>query len=76
MPHVRWRVLRGVAGAAGLIGAVVGVPIGLVALGQPLPTSVPGWHQVADSLGRPISDSTLLRVAGAGWSGRRSSSPS
>ncbi len=64
MPHDRWRVLRGVAGAAGLFGAVAGVPAALVSLGQPLPAAPPQWPQVVDGLGRPISDSTLLRAAG------------
>ena len=64
MRRGRRSVLPGVASVIGLLGALIGVPLALAALGQGLPTKLPPWHQVVDGLQRPITDSTVLRAVG------------
>lgn len=56
--------LRGLAGLAGLLAALLGVPVGLIELGQGLPAAGISWQQLGDGLHRPTSDGTLLRVVG------------
>lgn len=64
------QVASGLGALAGLLALVVGVPLALWKLvGWPLPTSLPSWHEISDTLGRSdLPDSTLLKtVAVVGW---------
>ncbi len=55
--------LKGVISTLALLGVVAGVPWFLYALGGGLPTTAPSVHQVGSFLGRPITDTDLVRGA-------------
>jgi DNA-binding SARP family transcriptional activator len=54
-------VLQGFAALVGLLAGLAGVPAGLVALGQGLPTTLPSAHAVSSWWRSPVTDSSLLR---------------
>ena len=55
------RHLKGSLATVALIVVVAGVPWLLYALGGGLPTTTPGIHRVGSFLGRPLTDSAVLR---------------
>jgi DNA-binding SARP family transcriptional activator len=54
--------LKALAAAMALFGIAVGVPVLLNGLGGGLPTGLPSSHQAATFLGRPLTDSAILRA--------------
>jgi DNA-binding SARP family transcriptional activator len=54
--------LRALAAGMALLGIAVGVPVLLYGLGGGLPTGLPSSHQAATFLGRPLTDSAILRA--------------
>lgn len=54
--------IRALAAAIALLGIAVGVPVMLYGLGGGLPTGLPSSHQASTFLGRPLTDSAILRA--------------
>lgn len=54
--------LRALAATIALLGIAVGVPVLLYGLGGGLPTGLPSSHQASTFLGRPLTDSAILRA--------------